>query len=323
MNNKNKIYSKDEIKKAENIDIVDYCDVNDIPLIKDTERYYRHAEHDSLVIDRQKNKYYWNSKGKNGNVINFVQDVENYTFKGAVSKLLDDNYENTENVQFIHEPYSYNSEKETDKFSSARKYLTEERKIDAEIVDDLHNKGYLKQDKNNNVLFLWKDYERILGCSEQGTVKTDKYKRGSWKSIQKNSTEGYGFSFDYGEPKNLKFFESSIDAMSYASINKGKLADTRLISMEGLKHTVVINYMNRSVKELNDSPDSIKLCVDNDNAGKEFIDKFKYIKVNRKNGESYKIVGEFPEKKDWNEQRKYEVNEYSKRKKFQKSLELA
>jgi len=302
------MYTAEKIKKAESVDIVDYCMQNGIDVKTDNERYYRLTDHDSCVIDRKKNAFFWNSRGRGGNVINFLQEYEGIHFKEAMQRLLEeDKYQQSSKVEFVVEPYEYDPAKEVSYFDKAKSYLTKERKIDPTIVDHLHDRGLLKQDNRNNVLFLWKEYEQVMGCSEQGTIKTDKLKRGSWKSIQKNSTANYGFNVKYGEPKNLKFFESSIDLLSYASLNKEKLQDTQLISMEGLKHNTVTNYLLKSREELGDTPDSVSLCVDNDKAGKTFVEKFQYLQIKKNDGSKYDFDLEFPTMdgcKDWNDQLK-------------------
>lgn len=303
------MYTPEMIKQAENVDIVNYCEANGISLKRDSERYYRLSDHNSCVIDRRKNTFYWNSRSLGGNVITFVREVDEVGFKEAMQKLLDEkqNYQQSNQVEYVIEPYEYDSSKESDDFSKARNYLVNERKIDAGIVDDLNEKGLIKQDKRNNVLFLWKDYDLVMGANEQGTIRSDKFQRGSWKSTQKNSTSNCGFNVTYGEPKNLKFFESSIDALSYMSLNKDKLSDTQFVSMEGLKPTVVFNYLVKAQEELNDAPDSVSICVDNDKAGKEFAEKFNQYIVKKKDGTKYEISIDLPEVsegKDWNEQLK-------------------
>ncbi|MCO4220202.1 DUF3991 domain-containing protein, partial [Bacillus sp. 10017] len=158
-----KKYTKEDIEKAAALDIVDYCMQNDIPVKSDSERYYRLVDHDSLIIDRKKNQFYWNSRGVNGNVINFVQEVEGASFPGAMQRLLEGekDYEKASEVKYVSEPYDYEqfSAKEVSNFDRAREYLVNDRKIDPQVVDALHNKGLIKQDKYNNVLFLWKDRE--------------------------------------------------------------------------------------------------------------------------------------------------------------------
>lgn len=316
------MYSKEIIKKVEKIDIIDYCNKNNIGVKNDSERYYRLIDHDSCVIDRRKNAFYWNSKGVGGNIINFVEEIEGTNFKGAMELLLEEEeeYQNNDSVEYVIEPYEYSQDKEVPFFDKARTYLIKERKIDPDIVDDLYQRGLIKQDKFNNVLFLWKDYENIMGCSEQGTVKTDKFKRGTWKSVQKNSTPNYGFNVKYGDPRNLKFFESSIDLLSYATLNKTKLKDTHLISMEGLKHNTVFNYVIKAKEKIKDIPESITLCVDNDKAGKSFVDKMATMEIIRKDGSTCDFEAELPTAKgakDWNDQLKIEVENRKKQRCYQ------
>ncbi|WP_309260494.1 DUF3991 and TOPRIM domain-containing protein [Bacillus cereus] len=307
-------YTKEEIEKAASLDIVDYCMQNDIPIKSDSERYYRLADHDSLIIDRKKNQFYWNSRGVNGNIINFVQEVEGASFPGAMQRLLDGekDYEKSSDVTFVSEPYDYEqfAHKEVDRFDRAKEYLVNDRKIDSQVVDALHNKGLIKQDKYNNVLFLWKDREtgEVMGGSEQGVVKSDKYKRGAWKNIQKNSTANYGFNVLNGEPRNLKFFESSIDLLSYASLHKQDLQDTHLVSMEGLKPQVVFNYYMKSLERIGDVPDSLSLCVDNDRAGKAFAERLIHFRYEKNDGSIVAFKPEYPkapegeQKWDWNDE---------------------
>lgn len=312
--NSTKKYTKEDIEKAEAIDIVDYCMQNDIPVKSDSERYYRLVEHDSLIIDRKKNQFYWNSRGVNGNIINFVQEVEGASFPGAMQRLLEGekDYEKASEVKYVSEPYDYEcfSEKEVSNFDRAKDYLVKDRKIDPQIVDALHDKGLIRQDKYNNVLFLWKDRETgaVMGGSEQGVVKSDKYKRGTWKNIQKNSTANYGFNVLNGEPRNLKFFESSIDLLSYASLHKHDLKDTHLVSMEGLKPQVVFNYYMKARERLRDEPDTLSLCVDNDNAGRSFVERLIHLRYEKNDGSVSSFKPEYPkapvegQKWDWNDE---------------------
>ncbi|MGE7869333.1 DUF3991 domain-containing protein [Bacillus paramycoides] len=312
---KTRTYSKEEIEKAAALDIVDYCMQNDIPVKCDSERYYRLADHDSLIIDRKKNQFYWNSKGVNGNAINFVQEVEGASFPGAMQRLLDGekDYEKASEVTFVVEPYEYSPEKEVPRFDRAKDYLVQDRKIDPQIVNALHERGIIKQDKYNNVLFLWKDRENgeVMGCSEQGVVQSDKYKRGTWKMIQKNSTPNYGFNVLNGEPRNLKFFESSVDLLSYASLHKNALKDTHLVSMEGLKPQVVFNYYMKSSERIGDVPDSLSLCVDNDKAGKAFVERLIHFRYEKNDGSIVAFKPEHP--KSPSEEQKWDWNDECKR----------
>ncbi|RBP59320.1 Toprim domain-containing protein [Alkalibaculum bacchi] len=319
-----KIYSQKEINQAQLIDIVDYCLRNNIGIIKNSERYYRLVDHDSCVIDKKNNLFYWNSRSIGGNVINFIQEFEGVSFREAMQRLIGGakegidlsnniNYKLHIKEKFTAKSFVYAKDKEVSSFYKARNYLINERKIDPKIVDDLHQEGLIKQDKYNNVLFLWKDNKKIVGCSEQGTIKSDKLKRGYWKSIQENSISDHGFNILIGKPKNLKFFESSIDLLSYATLNKKSLKDVHLISMEGLKYGVILNYIDKTEKLLDKGNINISLCVDNDIAAMNFI--IHTIEILKEKKANYNIITEIPlnstlaQKWDWNDQLKF-FNKY-------------
>lgn len=119
-----------------------------------------------------------------------------------------------------------------------------------------------------------------------------------------------------GKPENLKFFESPIDMLSYISINrgKGKLDNTWLISMDGLKDEVLNFYFKEAANQTNIR--SFNLCVDNDISGKKFAEK--YTKFEFQQGlNRVPIEHEIPEKPfevdknkwDWNDERKYQVEQ--------------
>lgn len=142
-----------------------------------------------------------------------------------------------------------------------------------------------------------------MGPSLQGLVKhEERHKRGYLKKIMKGSHGHVGISFDIGNPKRLIFCESVIDMMSYYQLHQKQLSDVRLVSMEGLKLSVIAYQTLRLAVEeqwnlvfqdtvkpsrLSDylqaiqetttffqtHPNVITLAVDNDEAGREFCQK--------------------------------------------------
>lgn len=66
-------YSQEEIDQAAAVDIVGLAQEHGMELTNETERFYRLVKHDSLVIDRAKNYFHWNSQGFGGNSIKFAQ----------------------------------------------------------------------------------------------------------------------------------------------------------------------------------------------------------------------------------------------------------
>lgn len=273
-------YNKEDFEKAKQVDIVEFCQTNGIALTNDGERYYRLVDHDSLVIDRRKNTFYWNARHQGGDAINFVQSVvyndEPHSSVKALEALLDKGkaYLKTEQVHFVAEPYQYQN-KEVDRFDRVPKYLHEVRGISQKTINEFHEAGILVQDNFGNAVFKWRgsNQNEIVGASEQGTtIDYEKYgKRGTRKIIQKNSTANFGMSYQVGEARHLKFFESSIDTMSYRDLHP-ELQDTLLVSMEGLKQNVINNYLINNIKTRQAAPDSIEICVDHDKAGQRFYD---------------------------------------------------
>lgn len=59
------------------------------PLQKNSGRYLRCLEHDSLVIDTQSQYFVWNSQGKSGDVIEWLEITRGWEFKEAVEWLAD------------------------------------------------------------------------------------------------------------------------------------------------------------------------------------------------------------------------------------------
>ncbi|MGI8314929.1 toprim domain-containing protein [Halobacillus mangrovi] len=289
--------SADQVEVARNVDLIDYLELKGEPLKKEG-RYYRHQVHDSLVIKDQ--MYAWNSRDEKGaGVINFAKMFYGMSFPEAVLDLNAQGYKVKDNYQEQKpkEPYQYPSHYEVNDRTKAKDYLTGERKIHPRIVNWLDNKDLIAQDKLGNVVFKWKHQGEIVGADRKGTspMKDGRV----FKGIDRNSHGSAGFSVDIGKPNSIYLFESPIDALSYWSFKKGKLQDTRLVSMSGLKRQTVVDEIKRMGKEGHQVKE-ITFCTDNDKAGREFANKFQRL-ISK---EVSKI--ELPTNKDWNREIKKE-----------------
>ncbi len=153
---------------------------------------------------------------------------------------------------------------------------------------------------------MFKSYDHngsLQAASLQGLVKNEeRHKRGYLKEIMKGSHGHVGISFDIGNPNRLIFCESVIDMMSYYQLRQKQLSDVRLISMEGLKLSVIAHQTLRLAAEeqrkmafldtvkpsrlshylqaiqeattfFQTHSNVITLAVDNDEAGREFCQK--------------------------------------------------
>lgn len=296
----------DKKQQARQVNLIDFCITQGIPLLNTNAKTPKLEEHDSLVFFPDNIDYQWwrYSTGEGGDSIKFVQWYYNTDFKSAVNMLTDEKFKNIDTVNKHRkiQPYKYKNEYEVNKLDKATDYLIKERKIDKDIVNLFIKTGLIKQDQRNNIIFKWIDDGKIVGANRQGTSKTKDGVR-SWKLIDENSTSKRGFNIKIGKPKTLRFFESSIDLMSYMSLNKDKLKDTWFVSMEGLKKSLFEHYASKAVNELKKDevlPTAI-YCVDNDEKGNEFAEDIQ--KIN-----SPYIFTEQPKNhKDWNDQLKEHV----------------
>ena len=114
----------------------------------------------------------------------------------------------------------------------------------------------------------------------------------------KNSDPMTGIHVDIGSPKRLIFTESPIDLMSYYELHKDSLQDVRLVSMDGLKESTIGRHLSQIKAEMSGkaliwtpeqladglqvaidhhffedgkNADLITLALDNDKAGRTFI----------------------------------------------------
>ncbi|MFG6117218.1 toprim domain-containing protein [Halobacillus sp. MO56] len=290
--------SADQVEVARNVDLIDYLERKGEPLKKEG-RYYRHQVHDSLVIKDQ--LYAWNSRDEKGaGVINFAKMFYGMSFPEAVLDLNEQGYKVKDNVQEQKpkEPYQYPSHYEVNDRKKAKDYLIHERKIHPKIVNWLDNKDLIAQDKLGNVVFKWSQQGEIVGADRQGTSPMKDGRM--FKGIDRNSHGSAGFTVDIGQPKSIYLFESPIDALSYWSIKKEKLQNSRLVSMSGLKRQTMIDEIKRMGKE-GHKVKQITFCTDNDKAGREFA-----IKYNRLMTGGLTTI-HLPKGKDWNEHLKLNI----------------
>lgn len=292
--NKQELTFREEVDKIKQLSIVDFCDKQGIEL-KRSGRYYSLKEHDSLVIDTQKNNFVWNSRQKNGDIINFVQEYYNVDFKKAIEIITNKDIKEITSTMYNEKQEKTISPEEIKKsFDSdllknknmARVYafLTKTRNLSVETVNEFVKRGLIIEDERHNLTFKMKDRDNnIIGVVKKETG----YKKLNYMNTHSDIK---GFSFVKGKnPDKLFFFEAPLDLMSFYEMNKDKLKNSILVSMQGLKHNCIIE--NMKYHGIND----ISVCVDNDDGGKKFIN---FIKEEFKDSNPKFFI---PKSKDWNE----------------------
>lgn len=162
-------------------------------------------------------------------------------------------------------------------FSSDRKVIPTEPYI-AEIIGKEMNEsgvrfaGYVYE-KNANIVTDSAGFDvisrkiaeiqnrRIDKAAIDSEVKS---KLKNYKGVAPGTSESF-FSYDKGEPKKAFVFESSIDLMSFIALHPD-VTDCKFAAMAGLKPNVVEKLLASGL--------DVTLCVDNDQAGRNFCKQF-------------------------------------------------
>ncbi|MDO4667050.1 MAG: PBECR4 domain-containing protein [Streptococcus sp.] len=297
---------RDRIEHARSRSILDVASELSMELIR-SGRDYRWKEHDSMVISPDKNVWNWFSHNQGGDVIALVQTMKEINFNQAIDYLNDGTFKEFTNVERVQEPFSYYLEPYEQPFEAARSYLKDQRNISDETIDFFLEKGVLAQANakvNGSIepVIVFKSFDfsgEIVGATLQGIEENwEKWPdRGYAKNIVRNSDGITGMHVDIGQPNRLVFAESGIDLMSYYELHQNELQDVRLVSMDGLKESVVGRHIAQLQSDISGRPlrwshdqlaeglqiaidnnffadgkhaDWITLAIDNDEAGRNF-----------------------------------------------------
>ena len=302
---------RERVEYARSRDILDVASELNMELVR-SGRDYRWKEHDSMVISPDKNMWNWFSRHQGGDVISLVETMKEVNFNQAIDYLNDGSFKEYTAVERVQEPFSYYLEPYEQPFEAARTYLKEQRGLSDETIDFFIDKGVLAQANakvNGSIepVVVFKSFDfsgEIVGATLQGIEENwEKWpERGYAKNIVRNSDGITGLHVDIGQPNRLIFAESAIDLMSYYELHKDTLQDVRLISMDGVKEAVIGRHLAQLQSELSGRPlrwsydqlaeglqtaidnnfftdgkhaDWITLAVDNDEAGRTFIDSLR------------------------------------------------
>ena len=229
---------------------------------------YRCCQHPSLAVKDDRLSWYWHSQGIGGRgAIDYLMKMERLPFHQAVEAV-------TGIVAITAQPQQEKEQTKTLFLPGKRglsfrlyAYLCQKRGIDSKIVNTLMQEGKLYEDKRGNVVFI--------GFDEQGQARfaslRGTYGDGIFRMDCAGSDKRYGFSMAAYEPSDrLYVFESPIDVMSHASLEKTITGDAdawkqhNCLSLAGTSDVALPFFLNQhpAAKEL-------VFCLDNDPAGRE------------------------------------------------------
>ena len=305
---------KDNYFRAKTQDIKSHIKIDDYAkelgfTVERKGRYLSLKEHDSVIIDPQKNCFWRNSEagqghsiGKGGSVIDFALEFTNQSLRD----ILDDFNRRVSGIDFTgpenrispQERNTNNIEKRTEitlpeKGQNMRRvyaYLVQSRFIDPDVVQDFVNKKMLYQDHRGNCVFVSREGGKPVFASFRGTL-TDRRFLGDVEG----SDYSKGFLIN-NQAAQTVVTESVIDTMSVMSVMKAKgenLNDYNYMPLSGnVKVEALLNHIE------NDNVKKVILAVDNDSGGQKSIEAIK----GQCKTPGVDFVEALPDAKDWNEE---------------------
>ena len=218
--------SKELIEQARNADLFAYLQSYEPTVLKRDGPNYRHKEHDSLVYVTGKRYWYWNSRGRSLNALDYLIEIRGYGLVDAVNRLTGGEVQTVQPFRKPEAPSRSYRELERKLFSLpwAKRCATfmvsylQRRGISSEVISRSLRLGLLYES----------NYKGEAVCVFVGKDDAGKSRFACMRSIGGNLKKDVGgsdkrFSFCY-PPQNpgsrqLAVFEAPIDApVSYTHL---------------------------------------------------------------------------------------------------------
>lgn len=241
-------------KRARQTNLVEYLRSKGINPIHEYGDEYHHPEHDSLKL--KNNMFVWNSQSQSGNAIDYCMAVEGMTFQEAVAALTGEN----------HAAAPPTPKEDRGKERAVFGYLCKTRGLDYKLIAEFVRAGLIRQDDRLNCVFVVKDWNgREVASELKGTRMMD---NGEYFQKVVGKRDGFRFHKQYGlTVEDIYIFEATIDLLSYIELHPDRLNNALFVSMGGLTPSVL-----RSLRSQFPNVQAYHFCVDNDDAGRKFIE---------------------------------------------------
>lgn len=283
--------SKEQIAQARDIDLLAYLQSHEPGVLRRTgPNTYRHREHDSLVYHR--GYWYWNSRGKRINAVDYLIEIRGYGLVDAVNRLTGGGTLAALSSPPL-PPKAARPDPEPRPFRLpwARRCATfmvsylQRRGLDTEVIGRCIRLGLLYESRYNGdavCVFVGKD------DAGKGRFACVRSIAGDLKKDVSGSDKRYSFCYppEQTGSRQLAVFEAPIDALSHASLQRleGWKWDGYRLSLGGTSPVALVSFLERH-PEIS----RVALYMDNDRAGlvnarriKEILRtdaRFKHIRV--------------------------------------------
>lgn len=315
--------SKDMVQKAMQVDLLSYAQSLGMEFETRGSRDVFYLKGHSLNISKSKNLYNQYSTGEGGNVIQFAQRVNGWSFQEAVRSLcgedIQKNYQVNTNKSATMKTAIPKKEKiilpkaHTDSRRTFA-YLVKTRNIDPEIISSLMKENKIYENDKHSCVFVGYDEKGEPGYA---SVRSTYTMGNAYKGDVKNSDKSVCFSLK-GNSDIVYVFEAPIDAMSHAALTKVCGGDWRQdwrISLGGVSDGALARFLKQHPEIKN-----ISFCLDNDLAGNKVLKneynndgslkKAGYMKKYKDMG--YNVFRDEPMNKDFNEDLQMTVEGFKK-----------
>ena len=274
-------YTQEQIDRANQVSLEQFLRSQGEELVK-SGREYRWKNHDSLTV--KGNKWFRHSQSKGGYPIDFVMEFYNKTFPEAMQMLIGEEAieitaESTPKIEFRLPPRCESNER-------IIKYLTEERKLPKDLVEEFIASGMIYEDaKHHNVVFVGKDINGIPRYAHcRGTA--DKF-----RMDVVGSDKSFGFCYR-GKGKELFVFEAPIDLLSHIALYPAGWREHSYLSLGGVSPKALEHFLSER-KDI----EGIYIATDNDEAGNNAAEKLAELIP-----QEISVYRFLPNAKDWNEE---------------------
>lgn len=280
-------FTQEQIQRANSVDIASML-IRNGEQLKRVGQEYRWMRHDSVTI--RGNVWFRHSQKIGGGTIKFLQEFEGLSFREAVSALLngEDGYTYVKTLTKSQKHIPFELPKENKNMHHVFAYLIKTRCIDADVVEYFAKQHSIyESEPHHNIVFK--------GCDRNGEARFAHLKGTNSSHSFMRDVDGSDkhFAFHHtGSSHILYVFEAPVDMLSFISLNKENWTENNYVTLGGVAEDAMIQMLDD-----NTNISRVNLCLDNDKAGQDAIERL--IPILNKRGCQYGIL--VPSFKDWNE----------------------
>lgn len=294
--------TKEQIRQAREANLFAYLERHEHGVLKRDGPNYRHREHDSLVYVTAKDYWYWNSRSKRINALDYLMEIRGYSLVDAVNALVGTEVQSSFPSRSYQDHTAVRQVKKPDRCylpwrkqcaTSYASYL-QKRGISTAVINRcarlgiLYEGNYKKKEPDGKATYI--PVCVFVGKDEHGTAKFA-CMRGIHSDLRKDA---YGSDKEYSfclppckaNSRHLAVFEAPIDVLSHATLQElnGWKWDGYRLSLGGTSHVALFAFLTRhpEIRHVNLYMDSDYAGLKNAHKIKDMLrddPRFKHIRV--------------------------------------------